>query len=102
MTSTIAVLEEIAALPESEQLRILKILEQRLKPQQLRRSKTLQLSVAKDVFPSPLILEPSNPPAQQDQMAINKEILKLLDKWEEEGDEQEQTATVEYLSEVLS
>jgi hypothetical protein len=102
MTSTIAVLEEIATLPESEQLRILKILERRLKPQQLRRSKTLQLSVVKDVFPIPLILQPSNPPAQQDQISINKEILKLLDKWEEEGDEQEQTATVEYLSEVLS
>ncbi|MGK7930607.1 MAG: hypothetical protein AB4041_04125 [Microcystaceae cyanobacterium] len=32
----------------------------------------------------------------------NKAIIDLLDKWEKEGDEQEQTETLGYLQEVLS
>lgn len=32
----------------------------------------------------------------------NEAILELLDKWEKEGDEQEQTETLAYLEEVLS
>lgn len=39
---------------------------------------------------------------QDDQFSENQEILDLLNKWEAEEDEQEQTETLAYLQEVLS
>ena len=39
---------------------------------------------------------------QQEQIKKNQAVLELLQKWEEQGDEQEQTETLNYLQEALS
>ena len=40
-------------------------------------------------------------PEHQEQIKKNQAVLELLQKWEEQGDEQEQTETLNYLREAL-
>jgi hypothetical protein len=50
--------------------------------------------------PQPIILTPDEQ-QRQEQIKKNQAVIELLRKWEQEGDEQEQTETLNYLLEVL-
>ncbi|HAN74484.1 MAG TPA: hypothetical protein DCQ51_16330 [Planktothrix sp. UBA8407] len=50
--------------------------------------------------PQPIILTPDEQ-QRQEQIKKNQAGIELLRKWEQEGDEQEQTETLNYLLEVL-
>ena len=60
--------------------------------------RTFRQATNPDPKPAPLTPEEQE---RREQIKKNQAVIELLRKWEEEGDEQEQTETFNYLQEVL-